>query len=316
MKSRHTSRAKVSPFNVILFIGLLLLALSLVVPFLWGAMTSLKTRLDYNAEPLALPAVLNWQNYKDAFSEFKVTVEYGLGTRTYNMLGMAINSVIYSLGGALVQAFACALVAYAVAHFPKYKCSKLLYGIVIVTMVLPIVGSLPSELRILKSLGMYNTMLGLMFMKANFLGTYFLVFHAFFTAIPGNFLGTYFLVFHAFFTAIPGAYFEAAKLDGAGNFSILRRIVLPMSKSMLFTVTLLNFLGNWNDYNVSLVYAPSYPTLAYGLYKFNLSNNPIINSVPHKMAGAMMLFIPILIIFCIFADKLINSNLTMGGVKE
>lgn len=297
MKSRHTSRAKVSPFNVILFIGLLLLALSLVVPFLWGAMTSLKTRLDYNAEPLALPAVLNWQNYKDAFSEFKVTVEYGLGTRTYNMLGMAINSVIYSLGGALVQAFACALVAYAVAHFPKYKCSKLLYGIVIVTMVLPIVGSLPSELRILKSLGMYNTMLGLMFMKANFLGTYF-------------------LVFHAFFTAIPGAYFEAAKLDGAGNFSILRRIVLPMSKSMLFTVTLLNFLGNWNDYNVSLVYAPSYPTLAYGLYKFNLSNNPIINSVPHKMAGAMMLFIPILIIFCIFADKLINSNLTMGGVKE
>ncbi len=297
MKSRHTSRAKVSPFNVTLFIGLLLLALSLVVPFLWGAMTSLKTRLDYNAEPLALPAVLNWQNYKDAFSEFKVTVEYGLGTRTYNMLGMAINSVIYSLGGALVQAFACALVAYAVAHFPKYKCSKLLYGIVIVTMVLPIVGSLPSELRILKSLGMYNTMLGLMFMKANFLGTYF-------------------LVFHAFFTAIPGAYFEAAKLDGAGNFSILRRIVLPMSKSMLFTVTLLNFLGNWNDYNVSLVYAPSYPTLAYGLYKFNLSNNPIINSVPHKMAGAMMLFIPILIIFCIFADKLINSNLTMGGVKE
>lgn len=297
MKSRHTSRTKVSPFNVILFIGLLLLALSLVVPFLWGAMTSLKTRLDYNAEPLALPAVLNWQNYKDAFSEFKVTVEYGLGTRTYNMLGMAINSVIYSLGGALVQAFACALVAYAVAHFPKYKCSKLLYGIVIVTMVLPIVGSLPSELRILKSLGMYNTMLGLMFMKANFLGTYF-------------------LVFHAFFTAIPGAYFEAAKLDGAGNFSILRRIVLPMSQSMLFTVTLLNFLGNWNDYNVSLVYAPSYPTLAYGLYKFNLSNNPIINSVPHKMAGAMMLFIPILIIFCIFADKLINSNLTMGGVKE
>lgn len=290
-------KEKFTAFSIILFIGLLLLALSLVVPFVWALVTSLKTRLNYAADALGFPSELAWQNYADAFKNFTVSVDYGTGKRTYNLLGMLLFSLVYSLGGAVIQCAACVFVAYAVARFKNYKTSKLLYGIVIVTMILPIVGALPSEIRVLKGLGIYNTIFGILFMKASFLGTYFLVFHSFFAGIPKD-------------------YYEAASLDGAGNFQILFKIVLPMAKNLIFTIILLYFIGNWNDYNVTLVYAPSIPTLAYGLYEYNLSTAPEITSVPHKMAGAMMLFIPIMIFFCVFANKLISGNLTMGGVKE
>ena len=163
-------------------------------------------------------------------------------------------------------------------------------------MILPIVGAMPSELRILRALGIYNTIFGMLILKANFLGAYFLMFHAFFSHIPKD-------------------YYEAAAIDGAGNFTILFRMVFPMVKTLFWTIVLLYFLGNWNDYNITLIYAPSYPTLAYGLYSFNMSNNPEIADTPHKMAGAMMLFIPIFLFFCIFQKKLIGENLSAGGIK-
>ena len=286
-----------TPFNIILFIGLVLFALSLLIPFIWGLLTSFKYRLDYAANALGFPNPFYWQNYADAYNNFKVTVPFGASSATYTLLGMAVNSVIFSLGGALIQAFCCAFVAYAVAKFSDYKLSKLLYLVVIVAMILPIVGAQTSEIRILNGLGLYNTMFGVLFMKASFLGTYFLVFHAFFRGLPKD-------------------YFEAAQLDGAGNFSILFRLVLPMARNIIFIVTLLYFIGNWNDYNVTLLYAPSVPVLSYGLYEFNLSNNPVITSTPHKLAGAMIVFIPVFVLFCAFSKKLIEGNLTMGGVKE
>ncbi len=288
---------RISPFYVILFIVLLLLCLSLLIPFLWALMTSVKDQLDFNADVLAFPRVWRFENYAEVFSGFAVKVRWGSGTISFSMLTMVLFSIAYSVGGALIQTVSCALVAYAVAKFSHFKISKILYVIVIVTMILPIVGSLPSEIRILKALGLYNTP-GVLALKANFLGAYFLVFHAFFCGIPKDF-------------------FEAAEIDGAGNGRILWNVVFPMTQGILFTVFILYFLGNWNDYNVTLVYAPSYPTLAYGLYYFTNQNmNPLIASVPHKMAGSMIVFAPIFMFFCMFSNKLLGSNLTLGGIKE
>lgn len=288
---------RISPFYVILFLILLMLCLSLLIPFLWALMTSVKDQLDFNADVLSFPHIWRFENYSEVFSSFGVKVPWGGGTVSFSMFTMVLFSIVYSVGGAAIQAACCALVAYAVAKFSHFKISKILYVIVIVTMILPIVGSLPSEIRILKALGLYNTP-GVLILKANFLGAYFLVFHAFFCGIPKDF-------------------FEAAEIDGAGNGRILWNIVLPMAKGILFTVFVLYFLGNWNDYNVTLVYAPSYPTLAYGLYYFNNHNmDPLVASVPHKMAGAMIVFAPIFLFFCIFSNKLLGSNLTLGGLKE
>lgn len=287
---------KPAPFTVISAVILIVLCLSLIIPFIWGLITAFKTPLEYVGDKLGFPVDWTFANFAEAFKNFTVKVPSGNGSVTYNIWGMLLWSVIYAVGGAIIQAAACALVAYAVARFNKFKISKVLYVIVIVTMILPIVGSMPSELRILRALGIYNTVFGMLILKANFLGAYFLMFHAFFSNIPKD-------------------YYEAAAIDGAGHFTILFKLVYPMVKTLFWTVVLLYFLGNWNDYNITLIYAPSYPTLAYGLYSFNMSNNPEIADTPHKMAGAMMLFIPIFLFFCIFSKKLIGENLSEGGVK-
>lgn len=287
---------KIAPFTVVSAVILIILCLSLIIPFIWGLITAFKTPLEYVGDKLGFPTDWTLANFAEAFKNFTVKVPSGTGSVTYNVWGMLLWSAIYAVGGAIIQAMSCALVAYAVARFNKFKISKVLYSIVIITMILPIVGAMPSELRILRALGIYNTIFGMLILKANFLGAYFLMFHAFFSHIPKD-------------------YYEAAAIDGAGNFTILFRMVFPMVKTLFWTIVLLYFLGNWNDYNITLIYAPSYPTLAYGLYSFNMSNNPEIADTPHKMAGAMMLFIPIFLFFCIFQKKLIGENLSEGGIK-
>lgn len=290
-------RKKNRVFAIAVGAVLVLMCVSLIVPFVWGFTASFKDRLAYIENAFSFPWPLKFSNYADAYDHFAVQVSVGSGSVTYNFLGMLLFTVIYAVGGALIQTLAGALVAYAVARFPRFKMSKVLYGIVIVTMILPIVGAAPSEIRMLRALHLWNTIPGILLLKANFLGTYFLVFHAFFAGLPKD-------------------YFEAAELDGAGHWKILLHIVFPLAKGILWTVIILYFLGNWNDYNMTMIYAPSIPTIAYGLYTFNFSTASAIADTPHKMAGAMILFLPVLIFFCIFSDKFIGNNLSIGGLKE
>ena len=216
---------KIAPFTVVSAVILIILCLSLIIPFIWGLITAFKTPLEYVGDKLGFPTDWTLANFAEAFKNFTVKVPSGTGSVTYNVWGMLLWSAIYAVGGAIIQAMSCALVAYAVARFNKFKISKVLYSIVIITMILPIVGAMPSELRILRALGIYNTIFGMLILKANFLGAYFLMFHAFFSHIPKD-------------------YYEAAAIDGAGNFTILFRIVFPMVKTLFWTIVLLYFLGN------------------------------------------------------------------------
>jgi multiple sugar transport system permease protein len=169
------------------------------------------------------------------------------------------------------------------------------YYIVIVTMILPIVGNLPSEITVAKFFGFYDHIWGLWLMKANFLGMYF-------------------LVFFEFFRGIPKEYTEAAKIDGAGNSMILSHIMLPLAKNTFFTVMLITFIGYWNDYQVPLIYLPSYPTAALGMYYMAYTTDNGLSTIPMRMTGAMLMLIPILIVFLIFQKRLIG-NLAIGGIK-
>ena len=109
-------------------------------------------------------------------------------------------------------------------------------------------------------------------------------------------------------------YEQAAKIDGANNFFILIKIILPLVRNIFFTVMLVNFIAFWNDYQVPLMYMPSYPTLAYGMYILANTKENGLSTVPMRMTGAMLLFLPILAVFIIFQNRLLG-NLTMGGIK-
>ena len=292
-------RTRFTPTTIILMSVLILYSVSLLLPILWGLSTSLKTDLDFYLNPFWLPDgwFWNWQwsNYSYAFMNFVVKVEAGAGFRIIYMEEMFLYTILYALGCAFFQSFVCCVVAYMVVKF-DYFFSKVIYTVVIVAMILPIVGSLPSEIQMSRALGFFDTIWGMWIMKSHFLGMYFLVFHAMFRGIPKEFA-------------------DAARVDGAGNFQVLFSIMMPLVRNTLFTVILLNFIGYWNDYQVPLIYLPSYPTIAYGLYLFNFSTINSLSTIPMKITGCMIMTLPILIVFLIFRNRLIGT-ISIGGLKE
>lgn len=286
-------KTKFSPFTIVLLIVLAAYVLSLFTLIGWALLTSIKSPNDFRTNAIGLPEKFVW-NYTFVYTKFNVSVLTKSGSEVVYMETMFLYSILYSLGCAFFQTLVPCLTAYLCARF-NYKFSKIVYTTVIVVMILPIVGSLPAELQMAKNTGLYDSIWGLWIMKANFLGMYF-------------------LVFYDGFKGLSMTYTEAAKIDGASNMHILIAIVLPLVKNIFFTVMLVNFIGFWNDYQVPLLYMPSYPTVAYGMYNMANTRENNLSSVPMRMTGAMLMFIPIFTLFLIFQKRLLG-NLTVGGIK-
>ena len=277
-------------FSVLMLIAGIVLGIyviSLIIPFIWSLLTSFKGRYEFDDNIFGLPQTV--------FNAFAVRVESGAGFRTVFLEEMFLYSILYAVGCAIAGTTTQMVVAYLCAKY-RYKFSKVIYTVVIVVMVLPIVGSLPSELQMANRLGIYDTIWGMYIMKANFLGMYF-------------------LVFYANFKALSNEYADAARVDGAGNFRVMISIIFPLVRNTYFTVFLLNFIGFWNDYQTPLIYIPNWPTVAYGLYSTFQSTSGDLSNVPVKLAACLMMLIPILIIFLIFHNRLMG-NITVGGLKE
>ncbi len=284
-------------YAVVICVLLVAYVLSMVFLLLWALITSFKDPLwDFRLNKLGLPKEWVW-HYTYVFNNFNYPLVVNGVTETVYMGEMYVNSILYSFGCALTNTLVPFITAYLCARF-RYKFSGIIHMIVIVTMILPIVGSLPSEIQMAKTFGLFDQIWGLWVMKANFLGMYFLVFYGTFKMIPKGFT-------------------EAAQVDGAGNFTIMTRIISPMAINTFFTVMLINFIGFWNDYQTPMIYMPSYPTLAFGMYYVTLGSQKTteFSSVPMQMTTAMMTLIPILLVFIIFQKRLLG-NLTIGGLKE
>lgn len=306
MEMKTRKKKNVNVLMIIVGAILVIYVISAFVLLIWSMITSLKSDLELDFNRFGLPGMygenprlnLQFQNYVNVFKYFfiKVTLRSG-GTKYVAIEEMFLNGLLYALGSAVVQAFVQYLMAYVSARF-KYKGCKIFYWIVIFTMVLPTVGTTASGLYIAKILGLTDSIIGMYIMKANFLGVYFLVMYAQLKAFPKDFS-------------------EAAKIDGAGNFSVMMRITFPLIKNTFITVVLLLFVQYWNDYTTPMLYMPNVPTLAFGLYWLCLENSvtAVIKNVPSAMAGCMMMLIPMLILF-LFTHKRLMGNLSMGGLKE
>ena len=272
--------------------------LIMVILLLWGVSTSLKHPLDFRNNKLGLPSLqfgLAFENFGIVFSNFSNTIISGGQQYFVDFWGMLAYTLLYAGVGALISSAVPCLVAYVCTKF-DFKFNSVIYGIVIVSMVLPIVGSAPSEMKILKELGMYNTMWGNWIQK----------FH---------FLGMYFLVYYAAFKSFPNTYMDAAYIDGAGEWRTFLSVILPLIRNTFLTILLIRFIDYWNDYQTPLLYLPSYPTLAVGLFHLSGSTVGELSWVPRKVAACIILLLPIMTLFIAFRDKLMGS-LTMGGIKE
>lgn len=278
---------------ILLFAFLSLYVIITIMPVLWAAVSSFKDKNAFYDEifsfPTKLPGEHLFSNYVEAYEKMTYMTTKMVEVSVWGQLG---NSLLYVAGSMIVQTFTPCLVAYVVARY-DYKFLKVLYAINIITMALPIIGALPAEVQMVKALNLDQKVWGLWILKTHFLGMGFLIFHAQFSMIPKD-------------------YTEAATVDGASPFRIMTQIIMPLAWSTISTMLLLNFITYWNEYQTPLLYMETQPVLAIGIYSFYTSYRVTNGAV--KIAGLIMLTIPMIIVFIIFQDKLM-ANLSVGGIK-
>ena len=293
---RKSGKVKQSQ-TIFIIIGLIFLVhgLSLILPFVWMILTSFKSRLDFQDSFLGLPSVWKWENYTQIFSLLRIEVIKNGSFYTYNVFDMMANSLTMALTRPFFGLLSVVLCSYVVAKY-DFAIRKLLFNINIFVMVIPIVGSLSTTLTVYKNLGIYNNLWP------------YIIF-------PGGPFGFNFLLLYGAFKAIPNTYSEAIFIDGGGHLTVFLRIILPMMLPTLSALYVLSFIGAWNDYSSSLIYLPSVPTLAYGLYIFQYDSAKYGASLPEVLAGFTICSIPSVALYCGF-QKIITKSLAIGGLKE
>mgnify|MGYP002797533130 CR=1 FL=1 len=283
---------KMDAFQVVLYVIVTIYCLSMIYVLLFGFVNSLKDATDYEwNNPFGLPSKeFGWHfdNYAKVLSDFKV---FTLGGNEVYLMQMFFNSLFYAVLMSLFCMATQIITAYAIAKY-DFRGKSVLYGVAVVVMLLPIIGSLASEVQMAEAFNFRNNLIGVCIMKCKYPGLYF-------------------LVFYATFKGLSWTYAEAAQSDGAGHFRVFIEIMLPLIKSTVFAVFILLFIEYWNDYYTPMVFLPESPTMSYGLFLFQTDNKA---STPVQLASCLMACLPILVVFVAFKDK-IMSNVTMGGIK-
>ncbi len=290
-------KKKLSIFTGFMFVLLAIYSVTMVLLIAWILISALKDKTDFTLNPLGLPEKLYFSNFASVFNDLYVPLTIkGLGQYNVYFFELFLYSFIYSVGCTFVHIMARGSVAYVVAKY-KFRLAPVLYAVNIFVMVIPIVGRLPSELQLMKALGLYDNIWALCIMK-------------------GSFTGMDFMLLHAAFSSVSNDYAEAAKIDGASHFTIMWKIMFPMVMQVMLILSLTSFIGYWNDWNVNITYMPSYPTAAYALYVFQNSNSTAIatGGVPYVLCACAVVMAPIIALFVIFRKQILG-DINFGGLK-
>jgi multiple sugar transport system permease protein len=272
-------------------IHLLLIALCVpaLLPLVWMVSTSLKADTQiYATGGLGAPSIslasllprpAQWSNYPAAL-------------KTVPFTGYLRNTIWLCLVTVCGAVFSSAVVAYGFARL-QFRGKNLLFLLMLATMALPGQVTMIPVFALFRWLGWYGTYLPL--------------------TVPA-FFGTPFFIFllTQFYRTLPEELSEAARVDGAGEWTIFWRLLLPLGKPALATCALFQFLGTWNDFFGPLLYLndPSRYTLAYGLQQF-LSQRG--GQWAQLMAASTLFALPIIILFFFTQRTFIQGIATTGG---
>ncbi len=269
----------------VVFIIFVLYAICLIFPFLFAINASLiKDGRTFMADMTAIAVNPFFINYK------KAIVDLGVGNISFFM--MFVNSLIFAGGSTFLGIMSSTFLAYAVSKY-DFKLKKFLYALALFVMIIPIYGSLPAQYRFLKQINFVNSWAYLISTASGF-----------------NFN---FLIIYAFFSGVSKEYMEAAFIDGAGHFRVLFKIMLPMALPSIMAIVITGFVGSWNDYLTPLLYLNKMYTLSSGLWMYEKRMQYIANQ-PVYFAGVVISLIPILVLFIVFQNT-IMEKVHIGGLK-
>jgi multiple sugar transport system permease protein len=265
-----------------LHVALILCGVPFLVPFYWLVSTSFKPDEQLFATPTVwIPTSLTLDHYSSALSDIPF----------WQYLGNTAYITIFAVVATLVS---CTLVAYSLACI-DWPGRNLLFVITLATLMIPYPVTIVPTFIIFKWLHWIGTFNPLTW--PNFTGNPFFIF-----------------LLRQFFLTIPAELSESARIDGASEFHIFWRIVLPLARPALVTTALFTFLGNWNDLLNPLIYLtdPSTFTLALGLTSFVGGHGGEWGAL---MAAGAMMTLPVIVLFFI-AQRAFIEGITLTGIKE
>ena len=255
-------------------------AITMVAPYVWLIINSLKETKDFGQHPYSIwPDPFSTEAYHRAF--------------TFGRLGIYLtNSLIFAVVGTSVQLFLDSLAAFAFARM-KFWGRDTLFGLLLATMMLPGAVTLIPVYLIVVHLGLADTRLGVM--------------------LPG-FAGAFgIFMLRQFFLNIPSDLEDAARIDGCSTFGIYWRIILPLARPALITLGLFLFIGAWSDFLWPLVVLTDwdlYP-VTVGLASFRSDAQIYWTSV---FAGSVIASVP-LIALMVAAQKHLIGGISLTGLK-
>ena len=258
---------------------LVMLSTAFVLPVVWMVLTSFKPPEQPETE--LWPARWHWQNYQTVL----VAGDY---------VTQVANSVLYCALTVAGSVISCSMTAYGFSRL-KWPGRDAVFVLLIATMLLPFHVTMLPRFQMFAALGMYNTLWPLV--------------------LPSWLAAEGFYVFllRQFFLTIPEQLSEAARLDGASEWTIFLRIILPLSKPALVTVALFQFLNTWNAFSAPLLYLndPKKFPLAYGLQDYVSSYRTQFGPL---MAAAVLFTLPAVVLFFL-AQRAFVQGIATTGVK-
>ena len=284
-KNIKKTREEIVFFSVI-FVIIFINCLTILGAFAITIINSFKDATEYAlGNTYGLPK-LGWHvsNYKMIFITLEVNGTY--------FLGMLWNSLWQTLGPLILSIISTAMASYAYAKY-KFIGRKAIFFIVVVLLTLSLPGSIPATYKLYSDLGMRNSYLFLIGSTAGF--------------------GASFMVFVGFWRGIDWAYAEAAYIDGANEWQVFTKIMIPQGFPIM-GVTLINgFVQSWLSADPAMLYLPEMPSLGYGLWLYQEASAKSMN-YPVYFAALIVVAIPSIIVFILLHDKTIKA-MNLGGLK-
>lgn len=266
--------------RLLVYSGLILIAISMLIPFLWMVSTSLMGELEvYQFPPRFLPSLPKWSNYPEAM--------------TLQPFGrFFLNSLVVAAASVIGQLTFCSMAAYAFARL-RFRWRDKVFALYLSTMMIPAIVTIIPAFLLINMFGWVNT------------------YWALFTTTVSSVWGIFLL--RQFFLTIPRDLEDAARVDGASELTIFLKVILPLSKPALATLAIFAFMGSWKDFLWPLIVTNRVDmrTVEVGIANFS---NLYTTDWPHQMAAAVVVMLPVVIVF-IAAQKYFVKGITLTGLK-
>ena len=266
--------------RILIYAVLILITALMLIPFVWMISASLKMNKDVFSFPIQwIPSNPRWQNYVDIWTKIP-------------LLTFVKNSTKLTIIVTLLQLFTSSFAAYAFAKV-EFRGKNLLFLGYIATIAVPWQAYMVPQFMMMRSWNLNNTHLAIICLQA---------FSAF-----GVFL------MKQFYEGVPSELCEAARIDGLSEYGIWFRVMLPLSKPALSTLTIFTFVNTWNDFLGPLIYLTKneVKTIQIGLRMFISQYSAEYGLI---MAASVIALIPVLVIF-LSLQKYFVQGVAATGIK-